>query len=169
MKSIIITLVCLVSFSASAQYSGAYTVKKGFSESLSVSQTEQLGKMRVVLKSEKHSSHSKNKIVIAGTLRGILIPENGTLTHTLVNKARTGAIYTDGDTIEVVHAGDLICASGTPFVIEEKLFIVGGSGIYAGIQYGSYIDVKGVVNNCPGLPEYGRNDFEVIGGSIYFQ
>lgn len=169
MKSIIVTLVCLVSFSATAQYSGAYKVKKGFSETLSVSATEQLGKMRVVLKSENRSFHSKNKIVIVGALRGTLNPADLTLSHILVNKDRTGTIYTAGDTITVFHEGDQLCSSGIPFVFEERLNIVKGSGIYSGVQYGSYIDVKGVVNNCPELPEYGRNDFEVIGGSVNFE
>ena len=143
-------------------------MKKGFAETLSVSETEQLGKVRVVLKSDNPSSHLKKKVVIAGTLRGIL-KEDSTLAHTLVNKSRTGAIYTDGDSITAVYAGDPSCVSGVPFEIEETLSIVAGSGIYSKLQYGSYIVVKGVVNNCPTLPEYGRNDFEVIGGSLTFQ
>ena len=169
MKLIIITLVCLLSFSAFAQYSGTYTVKKGYTESLSVSQTEQLGKIRVVLKIVNHSNHTKDKIVIDGIMRGILNPDY-TLTHTLVNNDRTGAIYTAGDSITAIYAGDPTCADGiTPFKIEETLTLVAGSGIYSGIQYGSFIVLKGVVNNCPLTPEYGINNFEVIGGSVKFQ
>jgi len=169
MKLIICILASLLSFSAFAQYSGEYSVKKGYTESLLVSETEQLGKIRVVLKNTNHSKHKKSKIVINGIIRGILNPDY-TLTHTLVNKDRTGVIYTAGDTITEIYAGDPICSDGiTPFKIEETINLVAGSGIYSGVQYGSFIILKGVVNNCPMSPEYGISDFEVIGGSVYFQ
>lgn len=175
MKKLLISaaLVCITSLSAVAteavQITTEYDVKRGFAETLSVSQTDQLGKFRVVLNPVEGSADN-SRLILAGVLKGVLNPDF-TLNHTMVNKDRTGVLYTAGDSITMVYGGDPTCEGGTgttPFEVEETLYIVAGTGEYSGIQPGSYIVVKGTVNNCPSLPEYGRNDFEVIGGSVIF-
>lgn len=146
-----------------------YDVKRGFAETFSVSQTEQLGKFKAVLKRIKGDKHYKRRLVLEGVIKGLLNP-NFTLNHTFVNKKRTGVIYTTNDSITIL-AGDPTCENGTgstPWEVEETLNLVAGTGIYAGIEQGSFILLKGVINNCPFLPEYGQNTFEVVGGSITF-
>jgi len=185
MKKLLIggALLSVASFTTLAENytetSTTYNVKRGFAETLSVTPTEQLGKFRAVLKlprdsgfyyGRKHSDKPKRKLVLAGAIKGVLNPDF-TLNHTFVNKDRTGALYTQNDTITQIYAGDPTCANGTgsvPFTVEETLYIVAGTGIYANVEPGSFLLLEGVINNCPSLPEFGQNDFEVVGGSITF-
>ena len=195
MKKVLLSTALLSITSLSAvghETTVTYEAKKGFAETLSVSQTEQLGIFKLVLKPVKgtnyhkngNSKHHKNKssnhrkgkgsnhhndiIVIKGAMKGALNPDF-TINHTLVNTDRTGALYTANDTITMVYGGDPTCDNGTgttPFEVEETLYIASGTGVYSGIEPGSYIEVYGVINNCPSLPEYGQNNFEIIGGVV---
>lgn len=155
------------------QTSKTYDVKRGSAQSYSISQTEQLGNFRAVMSSGSGLlglGLTLDQLVLEGTIKGALNP-NFTLNHTFVNKDRTGVIYTANDSITNIFAGDFTCQNGTgstPFEIEETLNIVAGTGIYANIEQGSYIVLKGVINNCPSLPNYGQNNFDVVGGSISF-
>ncbi|XPF95753.1 hypothetical protein ACM9HF_06970 [Colwellia sp. RE-S-Sl-9] len=166
------TLLSLTSFYVLADNTTkVFEVKRGFAKTFSVSQTEQLGKFKAVLKSRRDGGElSAEKLVLKGTIKGIL-NSNFTLNHTFVNKERTGVLYTANDSMTNILAGDATCENGTgsiPFEIEETLHLVAGTGIYAGIEQGSFILLKGVINNCPSLPEYGQNTFEVVGGSVIF-
>jgi len=153
-----------------------YDVERGFAQTLSISETEQIGKFRAVLTtsrtSKKHHSrrghHQRKRLVLSGVIKGVINPDF-TLNHTFVNQRRTGALYTANDTITNIYAGDPTCNYGTgtvPFEVEETLNIVAGTGIYANVEPGSTILLKGVINNCPSLPKYGQNTFDVIGGSV---
>jgi hypothetical protein len=145
-----------------------YNVKRGFAETFSVSQTEQLGKFRAVLKPIRGTTSHRSKLVLAGAIKGRLNADF-TVNHTFVNKDRTGVLYTENDAVRVVYSGDPTCINGSgaaPFEVEEILNIVGGTGIYAGVEPGSFIVLEGIINNCPSLPEFGQNDFDVVGGTI---
>jgi len=145
-----------------------YKAKRGFAETLSVSETEQLGKLRIVLKPIRGSNPHQSKIILSGVIKGTLNADFS-LNHTFVNKDRTGVLYTANDTITMVYAGDPTCENGkgtVPFEVEETLNIVAGSGIYAGVEPGSIIELNGIINNCPSLPEYGQNNFYVVGGTV---
>lgn len=145
-----------------------YDVKRGFAETFSVSQFEQLGKFRVVLKPIRGAGFDRDKLVLKGISKGLLNADF-TINHTLVNKERTGVLYTANDTITMVYTGDPTCENGAgniPFEVEETLYIVAGTGIYAGIEPGGFIVLKGVINNCPSLATFGQNNFDVVGGSV---
>jgi hypothetical protein len=147
-----------------------FDVKRGFAETFSISQSEQLGKFKAVLKLVNSSKKENRRLVLKGAIKGVLNPDF-TLTHSFVNNDRTGVIYTAHDTITNFIAGDPTCENGTgstPFEVEEILHIVAGTGVYADIEAGSFILLRGVVNNCPSLAEYGQNTFEVIGGTVTF-
>ncbi|ARD43201.1 hypothetical protein [Colwellia sp. PAMC 21821] len=145
-----------------------YEAKLGFAETLAVSQAEQLGRYRIVLKPIKGSEFKAGNLIAVGIARGLLNPDF-TANHIFINKDRTGALYTENDAITAIYAGDPTCDNGTgtvPFEVEETLNFVAGTGIYAGIEPGSFIVMKGVINNCPSLPEFGQNNFEVVGGTV---
>ncbi|TWX63395.1 hypothetical protein [Colwellia sp. C1TZA3] len=145
-----------------------YDVKRGFAETFFVSQTEQLGKFRVVLKPIRGSDFDRDQLILKGISKGFLNADF-TINHTFVNKERTGVLYTANDTITMVYAGDPTCENGAgkiPFEVEETLHIVAGTGIYVGVEPGSFIVLKGVINNCPSLAEFGQNNFDVVGGSV---
>lgn len=164
MKKILISSLCFLSLNSVANVTGVYDVKRGFAETLSISQTEQLGNYKIIMK-----DINNNKLKIRGLLRGILDPLTQTLTHTFINKERTGTLITNGDSITNVYRGDPICANGTTnFHIEETLYIVAGTGVYSEVQEGSYIIVDGVINNCSDSRGFLQNDFNVIGGLITF-
>lgn len=173
MKKVVVgaALLSLTSFYVLADNTTkTYDVKHGFAKTFSVSDKDQLGKFKAILKRVKGAKHYKRKLVLEGEIKGVL-NSNFTLNHTFVNKKRTGVLYTANDSITNILAGDPTCESGTgstPWEIEETLHIVAGTGIYADIEQGSFILLKGVINNCPSLPEYGQNTFEVVGGSITF-
>lgn len=176
MKKLLISaaLLSITSLSALAEYSTqntvTYNVKRGFAETFSTSKTEQLGKFRAVLKPIRGSRFYARKLVLAGVIKGVLNP-NFTLNHSFVNKGRTGVLYTENDTITTIYAGNPTCENGTgtiPLEVEETLNIVVGTGIYADIEPGSFILLRGVINNCPSLPEFGQNNFDVVGGTVTF-
>ncbi|WP_441002365.1 hypothetical protein [Pseudocolwellia agarivorans] len=170
-------LLSLTSFAALAHNSTqTYDVVRGSAETFSVSQTEQLGKFRAVLMTNRGSWHHRTSrfnrlgLVLDGVIKGVLNPDF-TLTHSFVNNNRTGVLYTEHDSITTIFAGDPTCQNGTgstPFEVEEILNIVGGTGIYADVEAGSFMVLRGVINNCPSLPAYGQNTFEIIDGSVTF-
>lgn len=166
MKKAFTAGLCILSLHAFAtdNISGTFDVKRGFSETMSVSQTEQLGRFKFVMKDENNT-----KLKIKGTIRGVLDPTTFSLSHTAVNKERTGTMITAGDSITNILGGDPSCANGSePFQVEEILFIVAGTGIYSNVEAGSFITVEGVINNCPGLPNFLQNNFSVTGGTVTF-
>jgi len=174
MKKLLVS-VALLSVSSLSALAGdkindsvTYDVKRGFAETFSVSQSEQLGNFRVVLKPISGSDFDLDKLVLKGISKGLLNADS-TLNHTLVNKERTGVLYTANDSITMVYTGDSTCENGAgniPFEVEETLNIVAGTGIYAGVEPGGVIVLKGVINNCPSLAEFGQNNFDVVGGSV---
>jgi len=164
MKNILISSLCLLSLNCFANITGTYDIKRGFAETHSISQLEQLGKYRLVMKDA-----NRNKLKIKGIMRGKFDPSTQTSSHTLVNTERTGTLITAEDFFTNIYAGDPVCANGVvPFEVEERLNIVSGTGIYAGVQPGSYIIVQGVINNCPCYDNFLQNDFSVTGGVITF-
>lgn len=164
MKKVLICSFCLLSFNSAADVTGVYDVKRGFSETLSISQTEQLGEYKIIMKDINH-----NKLKIKGLSRGIFDPSTQTLSHTFINTERTGTLITSGDSITNIYGGDPICANGvTNFQVEETLNIVAGTGIYSGVQEGSYIIIDGVINNCAVSSNFLQNDFIITGGLITF-
>jgi len=164
MKKVLISSLCLLSFNCFANITGTYDVKRGFAETHSISQLEQLGKYRFVMKDA-----NRNKLKIKGIMRGKFDPLTQTSSHTLVNIERTGTLITAGDSFTNIYGGDPVCANGVvPFEVEERLNIVSGTGIYAGVQPGSYIMVEGVINNCPCNGNFLQNDFSVTGGIVTF-
>lgn len=164
MKKVLISSLCLLSLNGFANVTGVYDVKRGFAETLSISQTEQIGKYKIIMR-----DINNNKLKIRGTLRGILDPSTQTLSHTLVNKERTGTLITRGDSVTNIYSGDPICANGaTHFQVEETLHIVAGTGVFSGVQEGSYIIVDGVIKNCAASRGFLQNDFIVRGGQITF-
>ncbi|WP_426369085.1 hypothetical protein [Pseudocolwellia sp. HL-MZ7] len=182
MKKTIISaaLLSLTSFGASAHNSTqSYDVVRGYAETLSISETEQLGQFKAVLMTNRGGRHNNGHrgsrhhrfgLVLDGAIRGILNPDF-TLTHTFVNKNRTGVLYTAHDSITNIFAGDPTCENGTgstPFEVEEILNIVGGTGIYADVEAGSFMVLRGVINNCPSLPGYGQNSFQITDGTVTF-
>jgi len=165
MKKLLVSSLCLLSLNSVANVAGVYDVKRGFAETLSINQTEQLGEYKIILKDANN-----NKLKIRGSLRGILDPSTQTLSHTLINTERTGTLITQGDSVTSIYSGDPICANGaTNFQIEETLNIVAGTGIYSNVQPGSYIIVDGTINNCPSSRDFLQNDFIVKGGVITFK
>lgn len=169
MKLITILAVSLISTLAFAQHSGDYNVVRGNAKTFAISQTNQLGSFRLVLKSVDKQSVER-KIKLKGSIHGTINP-NQTLNHVLVNKERTGAIYTMGDTITnpFLGTGDPACANGTEhWQIEETLYVAFGTGEFQNIVPGSTVVVHGTVGNCPNVIGFGRNDFQVVGGSISF-
>ena len=174
MKKLLVSAALLSLSSGSAFAAGTtentivYEAKSGFSETLAVSQTEQLGRYRIVLKPIVGSKFKAGNLIAVGISRGLLNPDF-TANHTFVNKDRTGVLYTEGDAFTAIYAGDPTCNNGAgtiPFEVEETLNFVAGTGIYAGIESGSFIVMKGVINNCPSLPEFGQNNFEVVSGTV---
>jgi hypothetical protein len=179
MKKTIISaaLLSLTTFAALANNSTqTYDVVRGSAETFSVSQTEQLGQFRAVLMLNRGSWYQRGSrfsrlgLVLDGVIKGVLNPDF-TLTHSFVNNNRTGVLYTAHDSVTTIFAGDPTCQNGTgstPFEVEEILNIVAGTGIYADVEAGSFMILRGVINNCPSLPEYGQNTFEIIDGSVTF-
>lgn len=170
MKKALISGLCILSVNSFAGTTNSYDVKQGYAKTSVVSETEQLGVFSLIIKSDQKEKRKKSKTIrINGVIRGILDPSTFTLTHTFVNHSRTGTLITAGDSITNIYSGDPSCANGSvPFSIEETLFIVAGTGIYADVEAGSYVTVDGVVNNCPDSPNYLQNNFTVTGGSITF-
>jgi hypothetical protein len=144
---------------------GCYVPVRGYAESASYSETEQLGKYRLVV-ARKDFAGSKSQfkhrmlrgVVIEGPLKGAL-NEDSTLNHVVGSDKREGFIFTANDTFEPDAVAP--CNDIGGFVLEgrETLHPVAGTGIYSGLQGGGSVVVTGTVNTCTGL-----NDFEVVAG-----
>jgi len=150
---------------------GTYTAVKGFAETLAVTENDQIGHFRLVLvdKNSEIRKGKRKRVIIKGVIKGLLTDEFA-ISHTLVNKDRTGVLYTSGDYISNIYAGDPFCSdSVTPFEIQETLIIVAGTGEYSNVLPGSTIIVEGVINNCPGSADFGLNNVEITGGTVTFQ
>ena len=166
---IVVLSLSLVSATANAVTPGTYTAITGFAKTLSVTETEQLGYFRVILINSNPAITRKRHIELKGVMKGLLNPDYS-LSHTFVNKKRKGVMYTAGDSITQVYAGDPYCSDNvTPFKDQQTLTIVAGTGKYSNVLPGSTIVVTGTINNCPNLSKYGRNNFEVTGGTVTFQ
>ena len=147
-KTLISTILLSLTSTGALAHSTTKTfdVKRGYAETFSISQSEQLGQFKAVLKLVDGSRRHKNKLILQGAIKGVL-NSDFTLAHSFVNYDRSGVIYTMNDSIINFIAGDPTCENGTgstPFEVEEILNIVAGSGVYADIEAGSFILLKGV-------------------------
>ena len=167
-KSQLMLVVGLLGFAAqgsAGELSGCYVPNSGFAESVSISQTEQLGLYKIVLKREGWNELSQTEraeiqrtLVLSGPFRGILDTVTNTLAHVLSSDSRDGVLYTANDMFFPDENSTVCKLSGV-----ETLNVVFGTGAYSDV-FGS-VQVQGTVNNCPGDPEFGLNDFEVVGDS----
>ena len=152
----------------SKSLNGCYIPTKGFAESTSVNPAEQVGLYRIVLEREnwealsgKEKKSTTRKLVMEGPFRGVITsPQPILLDHVLADEERRGVVYTQGDDFMVTGVE---CEGGIISGI-ETLRPVLGTGRYENLLPGGTVQVEGSVNNCPGDPDFGTNDFEVVEG-----
>lgn len=176
-KSLSILALGLLGFAtqgSAAELSGCYVPKNGFAESVSTSETEQLGLYKIVLQREGWNELSKTErqeiqrtLVLSGPFRGTITGPGLTLAHVLSSGSRDGVLYTAGDTFS---PNGFDC-NGQTLIGVETLNPVFGTGAYSGLIVGGSIQVEGSVNGCPDDPGFGQNDFVVVesSGSLCFQ
>ena len=154
---------------------GRYIPVKGHSQSREVSRADlgetpkQVGKYKLVLKregwnelSDEEQERIRKKLVIKGEFTGVMNMANMTVDHTMVNKDKSGTLYTQGDFL-IPSQGDAVCSSGVPLAGVEQVNFVAGSGEYQNLISGT-IFLAAEVNNCPGTQGFLRNQFSVIKG-----
>ncbi|WP_448549965.1 hypothetical protein [Thalassotalea fusca] len=174
----------LVSFSVNAQiekqYRGKYVTKKGWAKTFETARMElgdsprQQGRYRIVLVKEdwhalslEEKATTHRRITISGVITGTVSLQTGKASHVLVNKSRTGVIYSADDTL-IPEAGDFFCSQGVPLTGVEEIKVTEGSGDFANLTGGS-IFVEGVVNMCVGDSDYRKNTFTIIPGAGYLE
>ncbi|NTS75439.1 hypothetical protein HR060_01055 [Catenovulum sp. SM1970] len=160
---------------------GEYIPVRGSIESLEVSRPQlgeapqQVGSYRIVLlrKDWRDLSHEekvriKRRVVVRGSFKGDFDLNTMTSSHTLMDKERTGAIYTSGDFI-IPTQGDLLCSGGQILKGTEQLNLVAGTGQFAQLESGTIL-LNAEIHNCPGQEGFGQNNLEVIPrqGSVTF-
>jgi len=163
---------------ASAGLNGCYNAVRGHVETLSISQTQQLGTYRIVLKRdnwaslrEDEQSYTIKRFVAAGPILGTInsVENTGqaTLNHVISDKERRGLFLSQND-VFIPTAPPEFCNNEGGYILTgiENVSIVAGTGIFAGLvpQQGTPIQVEGTFNSCSG-----QNDFEVIDGQVCFQ
>lgn len=155
---------------------GTYLAVSGHSTSREVSRLtmgespRQVGKYKLVLKREGWKNLSKEdkkrirkRLVIKGEFTGVMDMSTKTLAHTLVNKEKSGTLYSHGDYL-IPEQGDPYCSNGMPLTGVEHINLVAGSGIYQHLTGGT-LQLKAQVNNCPAAENFLQNEFTVIVGS----
>lgn len=184
MKTLLITASALLFSSLSSMayadanegvLEGKYVPVSGFSHSREVSRVslgeapKQVGKFKVVFKregwaalSEEDKNRIRKRLVIKGEYTGVMNMSNQTLAHTMVNKDKSGTLYSEGDFL-IPSQGDPFCSAGEPLQGVEQMNIVAGTGEFANISSGTLF-LKADVNNCPGTDGFLSNKFEFVAG-----
>ncbi|MCW8108376.1 hypothetical protein OPS25_07700 [Alteromonas ponticola] len=160
-------------FASTHSLKGEYKVVYGGVKTMEVSNPlaneapEQLGRYSVwLVKADWDSLSSEEKVKtkylvkMQGTLRGQVNPLDFTARHTMVGDSRSYIIRSEGDVLFPI-SGDPFCSTGEPMQVREQVNLVSGSGTYANLTSGS-IMLEGIINNCPHLEDFGKNDFKVI-------
>ncbi len=147
---------------------GCYQPKRGGAESVSISESEQLGIYRLTLErlgwSDLPSAEKKRiqyELELAGPFQGVLVSPT-TLNHTLGDFQRRGLLMTRNDEFVPSRYGCFV--NGLPTLLEgtETLYPVHGTGLFAGLQAGGSVSLNGRINGCVSDPDFGNNDFRVI-------
>lgn len=157
---------------------GCYTVTRGHVESVAISQTQQMGMYRIILKhnnwrslSDKEQSHTIKRFVADGPILGNITGIDNTgkvyLTHIMSDKESRGLLISQ-DSVYTPTTIPEPCNNSSSYILTgiETVSINAGTGIFAGLdpQQTASIQVEGTVNSCSG-----QNDFEVIDGELCFQ
>ncbi len=168
--------------SAPLNIEGEYKVVYGNVKTMEISNPlagespEQIGRFSVwLVKADWDSLTTEEKLQtkyimrLRGTLRGLVNPVDFSATHTMVGDNREYIIRSDGDQLYPV-SGDPFCSTGEPMQVREQVNLVTGTGKYANLKSGT-IMLKGTINNCPQLDDFGKNDLTVIPGqsSVVFE
>lgn len=161
---------------------GTYVPVKGTVETFEVSDPtqgeapQQLGRYKIYLVNSAWRSMSSAErdatqylIKVEGLVAGEIDPATLLVSHKLLDDDHNYTLRSANDFF-VPQSGDLFCSTGTPLVIQEQINLVKGTGIYANLSEGT-IMLNGVINNCPTLPDFGKNVLEVIPyqGSVTFE
>lgn len=155
---------------------GKYIPVSGYAHSREISRPtlgetrlRQIGKFKIVLKREGWSDLSEDdkerirkRLVVKGEYTGIMAEDHFHLSHTMVNKGKSGTIYSDGDFL-IPSRGDFTCSTGETLQGVEQMNIVAGAGEYSNISSGTLF-LNSDINNCPGTEGFLSYQFEFIAG-----
>ncbi|MDX2506329.1 MAG: hypothetical protein QNL62_17870 [Gammaproteobacteria bacterium] len=157
---------------------GCYTADSGYVESASISESQQIGTYRIILKhnnwtllSDEDKSYTLKRFVAAGPILGNITSFDNTgqviLNHIISDKERRGFLMSHNDVFTPTTFPEP-CNNESGYILTgiETVSIAAGTGIFAdlNLQPGASIEVEGTVNSCSG-----ENDFEVISGQLCFK
>ena len=164
---------------------GTYTVSSGTVETFDISSSltmlEQLGSFDIILvNTDWHTLSGRQKdnirktVHIKGTVKGTIDLANlytvgPVVSHVIVDDERSFVLRSAND-VFFPQSGDLTCSEGEPMQILEYVNIESATGEYSNLLGGS-IALQGVVNNCPGMENFGKYDLTIIPGesTLIFQ
>lgn len=164
---------------------GTYTVSAGSVETFDISSSattlEQLGSFDITLENTDWDSlpgsqkkNIKKTVHIKGKLKGTIDLTNlytvgPVVSHVMVDDERSFVLRSAND-VFFPQSGDLACSEGAPMQILEYVNIESATGEYSNLLGGS-IALQGVVNNCPGMEDFGKYDLTIIPGesTLIFQ
>ncbi len=172
--ALISTVFCsTTAFSSHLSIEGEYRAVYGNVKTMEISNPlagetpEQIGRYSLwLIKADWDSLTTEEKlqtqyiIRLRGTLRGIVNPVDFSAKHTIVGDDRNYIIRSEGDQLFPI-SGDPYCTTGEPMKVQEQVNLVSGTGTYSNLTSGT-IMLKGTINNCPHLEDFGKNDFQVI-------
>ena len=155
---------------------GKYVPVSGYAHSREISRPSlgetrlrQVGKFKVVLKregwdelSDDDKERIRKRLVIKGEYTGIMAEDHFHLSHTMVNKDKSGTLYSDGDFL-IPSRGDNTCSTGETLQGIEQMNIVAGAGEYSNVTTGTLL-LDSDINNCPGTDGFLSYQFEFIAG-----
>lgn len=155
---------------------GKYVPVSGYAHSREISRPSlgetrlrQVGKFKVVLKregwkdlSDEEKSRIRKRLVIKGEYTGVMAEDHFHLSHTMVNKDKSGTLYSDGDFL-IPSRGDNFCSAGETLQGVEQMNIVAGAGEYRNITSGTLL-WNADINNCPGTEGFLSYQFEFVAG-----
>ncbi len=136
---------------------------------------EQLGTYKIYLVNKDWQSLTGQErkttrylIKVEGLVAGKINPLTGLASHKLVGKKQDYTFRSENDLL-IPLSGDFICSGGSPLVINEQINLVKGTGKYSNLDTGTVV-LSGVINNCPGDEDFGKNNLKVIPhqGSVTF-
>ncbi|QCZ93346.1 hypothetical protein [Salinimonas iocasae] len=161
---------------------GTYVPVKGTVETFEVSDPtlgeapEQLGRYKIYLVNSAWRSMSAEErkstrylIKVEGLVAGKIDLATLLVSHKLLDDDHRYTLRSENDFF-IPQSGDLYCSTGTPLVIQEQINLVKGTGQYSNLSEGT-IMLNGVINNCPGESDFGKNVLEIIPfqGSVTFE